>query len=378
MNALIRIPLRLRLALAAGVAAALSVIAVMSLAYVVACNRVEYTFGAGSTAFAAPPQRDVLDRVASMQRALGWPFIAVSVGGLVLAALLGWIAARTALHPVARLTRAAERIAETRDLRHRIGVDRDDELGSLARSFNTMLDALERSACAQRRLVADASHELRTPLTALRTNVELLLRADRLDPADRADLERAVINGFDELTALVSDVVELARDEEPVALVETVRLDHIVRHETERAAVHWPAVRFRHDLEPTVVRGVPDRLARAVANLLDNAGKYSPAGGEVEVRLSGGELTVRDHGTGIAPEDLPHIFDRFYRAPRARTRPGSGLGLAIVRQIVDSHGGTVGAHPAPGGGTLVRLSLPRDGREPRAVSQLLPAPEHVP
>ncbi|MCG5214564.1 sensor histidine kinase [Streptosporangium sp. KLBMP 9127] len=342
-----RLPLRMRLALAAGVAAALSVIAVMTLAYFVACHRVEATFG--------PP--GLLDRVANMQNALGWPFVTVSVGGLALAGLLGWLVARTALRPVADLTQAAEHVAETRDLKLRIDVDRDDELGSLARSFNTMLDALERSADAQRRLVADASHELRTPLTALRTNVELLLRPHQLGPVDRAELDKAVISGFEELTALVSDVVELARDEEPVALVEDVRFDQIVQHEVERGAAYWPAVRFRVDLAETHVRGVADRLARAVANLLDNAGKYSPAGAEVEVRLRDGVLTVRDHGPGIAAEDLPHVFDRFYRAQGARARPGSGLGLAIVRQVVETHGGQVTAEAAGGGGTLVRVCL---------------------
>ncbi|GAA5042499.1 two-component system sensor histidine kinase MprB [Thermocatellispora tengchongensis] len=353
-----RLPLRLRLALTAGVAAALSVIAVMTMAYYVACNRVQQTFGTPVPPETAPP-RDMLDRVASLQTTLGWPFVVVSVGGLVVAAVLGWIAARTALSPVADLTKAARHVAETRDLKLRMTVDRDDELGSLARSFNTMLDALERSADAQRQLVADASHELRTPLAALRTNVELILHADRLDPADRADLNRAVIAGFEELTALVSDVVELARDEEPAALVEDVRFDHVVLHQIERSAAYWPDIRFRHDLEPMMVRGVADRLSRAVANLLDNAGKYAPPGTEVEVRLHRGELTVRDHGPGIDPEDLPYIFDRFYRAPGARSRPGSGLGLAIVRQVVDTHGGHVSAEPAPGGGTLVRLTLPR-------------------
>ncbi|GLW06019.1 hypothetical protein Misp01_11490 [Microtetraspora sp. NBRC 13810] len=353
----VRLRLRVRLALAAGVAAALSVIAVMTLAYFVACNRVEDTFGGYQGQ--EPPPTGLLDRVAAMQTSLGWPFVAVSLGGLVLAALFAWPAARTALRPVADLTRAAEHVAETRDLKLRVGLHTgDDELGSLARSFNTMLDALERSADAQRRLVADASHELRTPLTALRTNVELLLRADRLGEDDRREIGQAVVSGFEELTALVSDVVELARDEEPVALVEDVRLDELVGHEVERSAAYWPAIRFRHDLEPTVVRGVEQRLSRAVANLLDNAGKYGPDGTEVQVRLRGGVLTVRDHGPGIAAEDLPHVFDRFYRARDARSLPGSGLGLAIVRQIVDSHGGQVTAHPAPGGGTLIRLTLP--------------------
>ncbi|HEY9524522.1 MAG TPA: HAMP domain-containing sensor histidine kinase, partial [Thermopolyspora sp.] len=310
---------------------------------------------------------DVLGRVADLEDALGWPFVAVAVGGLVLAAILGWIVGRTALRPVAVLTGAAERVAVTRDLALRIDIDRDDELGSLARSFNTMLDALERSAKAQRRLVADASHELRTPLTALRTNVEMLARADALTCQDRAELTRAAVAGLEELTALVADVVELARDEEPAALLEDVRLDRVAERAVSRAAAYWPMIGFDVELDPVVVRGVHDRLFRAVANLLDNAGKYSRPGTTVEVRLradhAGREvvLTVRDHGPGIAAEDLPYVFDRFYRAPDARAMPGSGLGLAIVRQVVDSHGGIVTAGAAPGDGTLVRVALPSAG-----------------
>ncbi len=357
-----RLPLRWRLALAAGIAAAISVVTVLIGAYFVACRRVEVTFGVQA---GRPPEPDVLGRVAELQDALGWPFIAVAGGGLVLAAVLGWLAARAALRPVAMLTGAAERVAATRDLTLRIDLERDDELGSLARSFNTMLDALERSAKAQRRLVADASHELRTPLTALRTNVEMLARAENLSAADRAELTRAAVIGLEDLTALVSDLVELARDEEPSALLEDVRLDHIVERAVMRAEAYWPMVRFDLRLAPMVVRGVHDRLARAVANLLDNAGKYSRPGGVVEVRLfSAGDesvLTVRDHGAGIAAEDLPYVFDRFYRAPGARSMPGSGLGLAIVRQVVDSHGGTVTADAPGDGGTLVRLALPLAG-----------------
>ncbi|MFO7249782.1 MAG: HAMP domain-containing sensor histidine kinase [Actinomycetes bacterium] len=361
-----RLPLVWRLALCSGVAAAGSVITVLAGAYVLACRRVadlgkEGALGPyyGDSGLYVPVgPAGVLDKVAALQAELGWPFIVVALGGLLLAAVLGYIAARTALRPVATLTAVAERVAATRDLGTRIEVDRDDELGSLARSFNTMLDALERSAKAQRRLVADASHELRTPLAALRTNVELLRRADRLDPAERAELLRDTLEGLEELSALVSDVVELARDEEPSVLFEDVRLDEIVERVTARARAYYPRVRFTVHLEPAVVYGVPDRLTRAVANLLDNAGKYSPEGGVVEVRLRGGELTVRDHGPGIAEEDLPYVFDRFYRAPSARSMPGSGLGLAIVRQVVEGHGGTVEAANAPGGGTVVRMRLP--------------------
>jgi two-component system sensor histidine kinase MprB len=218
-----------------------------------------------------------------------------------------------------------------------------------------MLEALERSQRAQRRLVADASHELRTPLTSLRTNLEVLAR-NGLGDADRDHLRRDLVAQLEELTGLVGDLVELARDEEPEPPPdEDVRLDALVAAAVARARRHAPHVGFRLDAEPVLVRGVPARLDRAVANLLDNAAKYSAT---VEVRLRGGELTVRDFGPGIAPEDRAQVFDRFYRAPEARGRPGSGLGLAIVRQVAESHGGTVSAEAAPGGGALLRLSLP--------------------
>ncbi|WP_067125283.1 sensor histidine kinase [Microtetraspora malaysiensis] len=347
--------IRWRLALASALAAAISVIVAIVAAYLITCRRVESALGS----YDAWPDRPPTGALAALGDVddLGWPFLAAALGGLVLSGGLGWIAAYTGLRPVGTLKDAAERVATTRDLTTRIKVGKDDELGSLARSFNTMLDALERSARAQKRLVADASHELRTPLTALRTNVELLIRGG-LTPEDRDEISKSVTAGLEELTVLISDVVELARDEEPAALVEDVRIDEVIAREVARASAHWPSASYRVSVQPAVVRGVSDRLSRAVANLLDNAGKYSPPGSAVEVRQVGGVVTVRDHGAGIAPEDLPHVFDRFYRAPGARSRPGSGLGLAIVRQVVDSHRGSVSASAAPGGGTLVRLDLP--------------------
>ncbi|GAA2364217.1 hypothetical protein GCM10010404_18050 [Nonomuraea africana] len=333
--------LHLRLALAAGLAAALSVLLVLGAAYYVTCRRAE----------------SVMGQIGRWQAEFGWPFLAVAAGGLVIAAFFGWLAARTSLRPLSTLTATTSRIAVTRDLGLRIDVERDDEIGKLAASFNTMLDALERSAKAQKQLVADASHELRSPLTAVRTNAELLVRGD-VPESERAEVGQAVVLGLEELTGLVSDLVELARDEEPAALVEVVRLDEIVTHQVTRAALHWPETRFTVSVSPTLVRGVPDRLARAVGNLLDNAAKYGAPTDAVEVTLHDGVLEVRDHGPGIPVSDLPFVFDRFYRSAEARAKPGSGLGLAIVRQVVDSHGGTVSAVSAPDGGTLVRLNLP--------------------
>jgi two-component system, OmpR family, sensor histidine kinase MprB len=288
---------------------------------------------------------------------LRWILLAIAGGGIGVAALLGLLVSRAALAPVRRLTTATEEITATRDLSRRVEAGSRDELGRLGTSFNTMLAALEDSQQAQRQLVADASHELRTPLTSLRTNVELLARG-RLPDDERGKAFADVSSQLEELTVLVADVVDLARDGEREQAVEEVRLDLLVADAVERARLHTPGVRLEADLDESLVRGIPDRIFRAVANVLSNAAKWSPAGGTVEVRVAGGEVTVRDHGPGIAAEDLPHVFDRFYRSPAARGTPGSGLGLAIVRQVVESHGGAVGAGPAEGGGTLVSLKFP--------------------
>jgi two-component system sensor histidine kinase MprB len=238
-----------------------------------------------------------------------------------------------------------------------VDTDRKDELGRLAVAFNTMLAALEESVEAQRRLVSDASHELRTPLTSLRTNVEILGRADALPEDERRQLLDDVDAELDELSRLIADVVDLARNGEPQRVEEDVRLDLLVADAVERARRRAPDVVFEASLDETVVHGSRERLHRAVSNLLDNAVKWSVADGIVEVRVADGAVSVRDHGPGIDEEDLPHVFDRFYRAPSARSFPGSGLGLAIVRQVAESHGGGVSAARADGGGTLVRLQL---------------------
>lgn len=302
----------------------------------------------------AVPVRDIDAELRRLEVA----FLAVGLAGVGVAALLHRLMTRTVLAPVARLTRAAERIATTNDLTHRIEADRGDELGRLAQSFNAMLDALRQAVDAQRQLVADASHELRTPLTSLRTNVEMLARGQALPDADRNRLLHRIVTGLEEMTGLVSDIVELARGEEPARFAEEFRLDALVRAAVARAERHWPDIRFSTDVAPVLARGVTTRVERAVVNLLDNAAKFSPPREFVEVRLRPSGLVVRDHGPGIPPEDLPHVFDRFYRAGSARGRPGSGLGLAIVQQVADSHRGWVRLANADGGGAVARLWLP--------------------
>ncbi|WP_327282984.1 MULTISPECIES: HAMP domain-containing sensor histidine kinase [unclassified Streptomyces] len=290
----------------------------------------------------------------------------IGAAGVLLAAGLGYWVSRTGLAPVTRLTATAERIAATRDPRYRIELPppgREDEITRLAGSFNTMLGELEQSVTAQRRLVADASHELRTPLTALRTNAELLARGERLTAEQRERASLALGRQLREVTGLVNDLIELARDEEPQPLVEQVRLAPLVEHCAQVARAHWPSVPVlvRVRGEEAVVPGVPARLTRLLSNLLDNAAKFSPPGAPVELELAspGGraELTVRDHGPGIAAEDLPYVFDRFYRAGTARALPGSGLGLAMARQIARAHAAELVAEPAPGGGALFRLTF---------------------
>jgi two-component system, OmpR family, sensor histidine kinase MprB len=282
----------------------------------------------------------------------------VSLGGIALAVWLGWLVARAALRPVRALTAAAEHVTRTRDLSRRIESGGSDELSRLGGSFNTMLEALDESQRAQRQLVADASHELRTPLTSLRTNIEVLGEVDALAPADRGRLLRDIVAQLDELTVLVTDLVDLARGDEPAEVSQDVRLDLLAAEAVERARRHATDKRFATELEPTLVVGVPRRLDRAVSNLLDNAAKWSPPGGEVRVIVRDGEVIVCDDGPGIDESDLPFVFDRFYRAPTARGLPGSGLGLAIVRQVAESHHGEVVAERAERGGTRMRLRLP--------------------
>jgi two-component system sensor histidine kinase MprB len=285
--------------------------------------------------------------------------IAITIGGIGVAALLGGAISRTSLRPIRRFTEETESVAEGHDLSQRLRVDSSDEIGRLAQSYNTLLAALQRSADAQRQLVSDASHELRTPLTTLKTNLETLLRQNgRLSERDRAELEGDLVEQIDELTLLVDDVVELARRGEAEPHPDEVQLEEVVRIGAQRVKRHAPGLDLRLDLDPWTVQGAPERLGRAVYNLLDNAAKWSPEGGSVEIGLQHGELTVRDHGPGIEPSDLPFIFDRFYRARDARGRPGSGLGLAIVRQIAEAHGAELEAENAPGGGAVLKMRFP--------------------
>jgi len=289
---------------------------------------------------------------------IGAALALLSAIGVVVAALVGWGVARAGLAPVGRLAAVAEEVTVTGYPRGRVAAGRPDELGRLAASFNRMLEALRRSHAAQRQLVSDASHELRTPLTSLRINAELLAADDGLPEAGRKQILGRIVAQAAELGQLVTDLTELAGDQERTSALEEVKLHEVVAAELDAARRDWPRTRFRPELDPCLVPGSAEQLRRAVRNLLDNAAKFGPPDGHVDVRLAAGELTVRDHGPGIAPADQAQVFERFYRAPSARGTPGSGLGLAIVRQVAAAHGGTVTAEVPPGGGTLLRLWLP--------------------
>jgi two-component system, OmpR family, sensor histidine kinase MprB len=284
-------------------------------------------------------------------------FLSAIVAGVLVAAGLGGVIGRAALAPIGRFTRRTEAVTDALDGSQRLEEGGPTELARLAHSFNRTLEALERSVQAQRHLVADASHELRTPIAALRSNIQIFLDSGRLPREERESLQAAIVAELDELTQLVADVLELARGSGPAGTDATVRLDHVVRDAIERTQRRAPDMEWEVELEPTTIEHDPDRVARAVINLLDNARKWSPPGGPIEVRLAGGTLSVRDHGPGFAADDLPHVFDRFYRAPGARKLPGSGLGLAIVRQAAESRGGMVHADNHPDGGAVVSVSF---------------------
>jgi two-component system sensor histidine kinase MprB len=290
--------------------------------------------------------------------------------GIAGAAFLGRTVARAGLAPVERLTAAVEDVAVTQDLDHPIDAHGDDEIARLGRSVNAMLAAIDASRRAQRTLVEDAGHELRTPLTSIRTNVELLLElerrpelAHRLPPEERSKLLADLDAQVRELATLTTELVELAREEATREAVEAVDFAEVVAAALDRVRIRAPGLTYDTSLEPVTLLGRPGELERMVVNIVDNAGKWSPVGGTVRVRLTAAEpgwttLTVTDSGPGIAEEDLPYVFDRFYRATTARSMPGSGLGLAIVAQTAAQHGGTATAARDPGGGAVITVRLP--------------------
>jgi two-component system sensor histidine kinase MprB len=285
--------------------------------------------------------------------------IAFAAGAILLAAGLGALIGRAALAPVKRLTATVEEVTKTRDLSRRVAAHGRDELSRLGTSFDAMLGQLEVSLRSQRQLVADASHELRTPLTSLRTNLELLERGQPTDPVERQQLLADLVMQMERLSTLVGDLIEVAREEETPMPFEELQLDQVVNEVVDDVRFRYPKVRFNVVSSPSPINGVKVRVARAITNLLDNAAKYSPPGATVDVTVANGEISVRDHGPGVAAEDASRVFDRFWRSNDARHLPGSGLGLSIVKDVAESHGGSVTLERPidGGGGARFRLRL---------------------
>ncbi|MFD5287891.1 sensor histidine kinase [Streptomyces rochei] len=310
----------------------------------------------------AKPVEDVTKPLSS----LVWVLLVVSGIGVIGAGAAGLAVARAGLRPVDELTSAVEHVARTEDLAIRIPVepDSEDEIARLSRSFNSMTSSLASSRDLQQQLIADAGHELRTPLTSLRTNIELLTRSEEtgrpIPEADRKALLASVKAQMTELAALIGDLQELSRPDtgQHTGRTRILAWHDVVESALRRARLRGPELTITADVRPWYVRAEPAALERAVVNILDNAVKFSPEGGTVDVRLTDGVLTVRDHGPGIAAEELPHVFDRFWRSPSARALPGSGLGLSIVARTVQQAGGTVSLTPGEGGGTTATVRLP--------------------
>jgi two-component system, OmpR family, sensor histidine kinase MprB len=342
------------------------------------CRTVRTGDGNYRVATAPTSQRGIAFVVAQSlepnERALGKLGLVMSLFGLagvIAAALAGWGVARNGLRPVRRLTEAAEDIARTENL-DPIEVKGNDEIARLASAFNAMLTALAASRDRQRQLVADAGHELRTPLTSLRTNLDLLIQADRqggLSQASRAELLDDVRFQIEELTTLIGDLTELAREQPARVHLEDVDLAEVTDRAVERVRRRASSLRFDVHVEPWWVAGDADGLERAVTNLLDNAAKWSPPLGVVTVHLENGSLLVADEGQGIAEQDMPHVFDRFYRSTESRTMPGSGLGLAIVRQIAERHGGSVRVGTSQAGGAALWMDIPGSATPPSSVTK---------
>ncbi|MDQ0404751.1 two-component system sensor histidine kinase MprB [Streptomyces sp. DSM 40167] len=309
-----------------------------------------------------------LSEVNSSLNNLALVLVFVAGAGVVGAGAAGLWVARTGLRPVDELTRTVEHVARTEDLTVRIPVedDSDDEIARLSRSFNSMTASLASSRDLQQQLIADAGHELRTPLTSLRTNIELLTRSEEtgrpIPEADRKALLASVKAQMTELAALIGDLQELSRPDtgQHEGRTRILPWHDVVESALRRARLRGRELTITADVQPWYVRAEPSALERAVVNILDNAVKFSPESGTVDVRLADGVLTVRDHGPGIPADELPHVFDRFWRSPSARALPGSGLGLSIVARTVQHAGGEVTLTPGEdgGGGTVVTVRLP--------------------
>jgi len=304
---------------------------------------------------------------ATLQR-FGVLIATLAAGAAAAAALAGRLVARAGLRPVDRLTAAATRVAETRDLSKPIPVEGHDEIAQLGQAFNHMLTRLDQAQQQQRELIEDAAHELRTPMSSMRTNVELLIHAGAmLDDDDRTSLLGDLNRQSVELSELVTNLVDLARSrtvDEPSTRMDLI---DVASAAISLAEAHFPRTTFLlRAPAPATVTVRPAALQRALVNLLDNAAKFGTAGQAVElhvgVRGAGpdqiAEISVLDRCPTIPALQRERIFQRFHRLDSSRSVPGSGLGLAIVQQTVSAHGGTVTVTARPGGGNVFRLCIP--------------------
>jgi two-component system sensor histidine kinase MprB len=289
---------------------------------------------------------------------LVWLLALVTLGGVGVGVAVAFAVTGAASAPVHRLTETTEAVRESGDLSQRVEVTGSDDLARLAQSFNEMLQELERSVARQQRLVDDASHQLRTPLAAIRTNMDVLLRARSLDEAIVSEVLADLSSQVDELTGLVRDLVDLAATVESSLEREPVRLDEVAEEAVRRVRSVFPRLTFELELEATFVEGSQERLVRMIQNLLHNAGKWSRNDSIVRVEVEPGVVRVIDYGSGVPDEEKPRIFERFHRAADVRDVPGSGLGLSIVQQIATDHAGSVSVHDTPGGGATFVVYLP--------------------
>ncbi|RNE48606.1 sensor histidine kinase [Corynebacterium alimapuense] len=305
---------------------------------------------------------------------LGSMLMAFMALGIAVSAVAGVVVATAGLNPLWRLQRAVDYVTRTDDLRP-IPVIGNDELAQLTNSFNAMLATLGESRQRQAQLVGDAGHELKTPLTSMRTNIELLMMVYRpgapntISEQDRKELEHDVLAQMEELSRLIGDLVDLAREDVPETVSEEVSLDAIVGSALVRVRRRRPSVEFDVQTIPWLIKGDEFALGRAAVNLLDNAAKWSPEGGCVRIRMlqlsdSWVELSIADSGPGIPVEDREQVFERFHRAAEARSMPGSGLGLAIVKQVVLRHSGSIKVGESADGGAEMIVQLPGYPDEP--------------
>ncbi len=278
-------------------------------------------------------------------------FFVIVAGGV-----FGWLTAVFITRPLAVLTSTAEQIAHTGDLTTPIGARRDDEVGRLAVAFGVMISALSQSRREQQQLGQDAGHELRTPLTSLRANIDTLSRHPNLDPETRSRVVEDLDSEARELTALTEELLNLVTEKHDSEVAHTCDLAELLERAVDRASRRSDH-QYSLVAEPFLLEAREGRVLRAVGNLLENAAKFSPAGSAIEIRESGGVITVRDHGVGFTPSDIPSVFRRFYRSDSARALPGSGLGLAIVAQVAEECGGEVSAQNAEDGGAIMTFIL---------------------